>query len=113
MLVEMAAQGPYGKSAEAIRSGKEKIDLNHFFDILRDISSDNYWVEPDHRRTNKNIHVWFSYVSFPSLFCPFIYFSMMDGAFSWSVIVVIFFGFAFGAIAGVAYFLRRNEMAAI
>ncbi|CAL9039654.1 vesicle-fusing ATPase-like [Musa acuminata AAA Group] len=42
MLVEMAAQGPYGKSAEAIRSGKEKIDLNHFFDILRDISSDNY-----------------------------------------------------------------------
>ncbi|URE37301.1 hypothetical protein MUK42_17091 [Musa troglodytarum] len=41
MLVEMAAQGPYGKSAEAIRSGKEKIDLNHFFDILRDISSDH------------------------------------------------------------------------
>ncbi|RWW20673.1 hypothetical protein GW17_00015209 [Ensete ventricosum] len=38
MLVEMAAQGPYGKSADAIRSGKEKIDLNHFFDILRDIS---------------------------------------------------------------------------
>ncbi|URE27887.1 hypothetical protein MUK42_06018 [Musa troglodytarum] len=40
MLVEMAAQGSDGKSAEAIRSGKEKIDLNHFYDILQDISAD-------------------------------------------------------------------------
>lgn len=36
----MAAQGPDGKSAEAICSGKEKINLNHFCDILQDISSD-------------------------------------------------------------------------
>ncbi|WOL14637.1 vesicle-fusing ATPase [Canna indica] len=42
MLVEMAAQGAHGKSAEAIRSGKEKIDLNHFYDILQDISTDRY-----------------------------------------------------------------------
>ena len=37
MLVEMAAQGAKGGSSEAIYSGKEKIDINHFFDILGDI----------------------------------------------------------------------------
>jgi vesicle-fusing ATPase len=37
MLVEMAAQGPSGGSAEAIYSGEEKIELNHFFSILSDI----------------------------------------------------------------------------
>uniref|UniRef100_A0A452ZKJ0 Vesicle-fusing ATPase n=1 Tax=Aegilops tauschii subsp. strangulata TaxID=200361 RepID=A0A452ZKJ0_AEGTS len=36
-LVEMAAQGPQGGSAEAIYAGEEKIDLNHFFSILSDI----------------------------------------------------------------------------
>jgi vesicle-fusing ATPase len=35
-LVEMAAQGPTGGSAEAIYAG-EKIDINHFFSILSDI----------------------------------------------------------------------------
>ncbi|KAG1367803.1 Vesicle-fusing ATPase [Cocos nucifera] len=39
MLVEMAAQGSKGGSAEAIYSGKEKISLNHFYDILGDIVS--------------------------------------------------------------------------
>nr|XP_010915893.1 vesicle-fusing ATPase [Elaeis guineensis]XP_029120193.1 vesicle-fusing ATPase [Elaeis guineensis] len=39
MLVEMAAQGSTGGSAEAIYSGKEKISLNHFYDILGDIVS--------------------------------------------------------------------------
>ncbi|XP_073008095.1 vesicle-fusing ATPase isoform X1 [Typha latifolia] len=39
MLVEMAAQGSRGGSAEAIYSGKEKINLNHFFDILGDVVS--------------------------------------------------------------------------
>ncbi|OAY82158.1 Vesicle-fusing ATPase [Ananas comosus] len=39
MLVEMAAQGSTGGSAEAIYSGKEKINLNHFFDILGDVVS--------------------------------------------------------------------------
>ncbi|XP_074568067.1 vesicle-fusing ATPase [Curcuma longa] len=42
MLVEMASVGADGKSAEAIYSGQEKIDLNHFFDILRDISPNRY-----------------------------------------------------------------------
>jgi vesicle-fusing ATPase len=36
-LVEMAAQGSTGGSAEAIYSGEEKIDINHFFSILSDI----------------------------------------------------------------------------
>ncbi|XP_038988118.1 LOW QUALITY PROTEIN: vesicle-fusing ATPase-like, partial [Phoenix dactylifera] len=39
MLVEMAAQGSMGGSAEAIYSGKEKISLNHFYDIMGDIVS--------------------------------------------------------------------------
>lgn len=39
MLVEMAAQGYTGGSAEAIYSGKDKISLNHFYDILGDIVS--------------------------------------------------------------------------
>ncbi|XP_072954190.1 vesicle-fusing ATPase [Typha angustifolia] len=39
MLVEMAAQGSRGGRAEAIYSGKEKINLNHFFDILGDVVS--------------------------------------------------------------------------
>lgn len=34
MLVEMVAQGEKGNSAEAIYSGKEKININHFFDCL-------------------------------------------------------------------------------
>eukprot|EP00253_Pinus_taeda_P001546 PITA_01546 len=34
MLVEMAAQGQKGNSAEAIYSGKEKININHFFDCV-------------------------------------------------------------------------------
>ncbi|KAG9439620.1 hypothetical protein H6P81_019785 [Aristolochia fimbriata] len=37
MLVEMAVQGPEGGSAEAILSGKEKIDNNHFLACLHDI----------------------------------------------------------------------------
>ncbi|KAH7676371.1 vesicle-fusing ATPase protein [Dioscorea alata] len=37
MLVEMAAQGVNGGSSEAIYSGKEKININHFYDILGDI----------------------------------------------------------------------------
>uniref|UniRef100_A0A0E0ITM5 Vesicle-fusing ATPase n=1 Tax=Oryza nivara TaxID=4536 RepID=A0A0E0ITM5_ORYNI len=36
-LVEMAAQGPSGGSAEAVYGGEEKIDINHFFSILSDI----------------------------------------------------------------------------
>jgi vesicle-fusing ATPase len=36
-LVEMAAQGPTGGSAEAIYTGEDKIDINHFFSILSDI----------------------------------------------------------------------------
>jgi len=35
MLVEMVAQGGKGNSAEAIYSGKEKINIHHFFDCLR------------------------------------------------------------------------------
>lgn len=37
MLIEMAVQGEHGGAAEAIYSGKEKVDVNHFFDCLRDI----------------------------------------------------------------------------
>ncbi|KAK6132673.1 hypothetical protein DH2020_033589 [Rehmannia glutinosa] len=37
MVVEMAAQGEHGGSAEAIYSGKEKINISHFFDCLQDI----------------------------------------------------------------------------
>ncbi|KAL5715501.1 vesicle-fusing ATPase [Ranunculus cassubicifolius] len=37
MLIEMAAQGEQGGAAEAIYSGEQKIDLNHFFDCLGDI----------------------------------------------------------------------------
>ncbi|KAL0786949.1 hypothetical protein Bca101_003195 [Brassica carinata] len=36
MLIEMAAQGEYGGSAEAIYAGSEKIKLTHFFDCLQD-----------------------------------------------------------------------------
>ncbi|XP_028775580.1 vesicle-fusing ATPase [Neltuma alba] len=36
-LIEMAAQGEHGGSAEAIYSGKEKIELSHFYDCLQDI----------------------------------------------------------------------------
>nr|AGO67238.1 N-ethylmaleimide sensitive fusion protein [Silene vulgaris] len=37
MLVEMAAQGEQGGKAEAIYSGKEKIDISHFYECLQDI----------------------------------------------------------------------------
>lgn len=37
MLIEMAVQGPHGGSAEAIYSGKDKINMSHFFDCLGDI----------------------------------------------------------------------------
>ena len=37
MLIEMAAQGEYGGSAEAIYAGSEKIKLTHFFDCLQDV----------------------------------------------------------------------------
>ncbi|CAE6136652.1 unnamed protein product [Arabidopsis arenosa] len=37
MLIEMAAQGEHGGSAEAIYAGKEKIKITHFFDCLQDI----------------------------------------------------------------------------
>ncbi|KAL6538340.1 hypothetical protein OROGR_012328 [Orobanche gracilis] len=37
MVVEMAAQGEHGGSAEAIYSGKEKINIAHFYDCLQDI----------------------------------------------------------------------------
>lgn len=39
MLIEMAVQGAEGGSSEAIYSGREKIDINHFFDCLGDIIS--------------------------------------------------------------------------
>ncbi|KAJ1417643.1 P-loop containing nucleoside triphosphate hydrolase [Sesbania bispinosa] len=35
-LIEMAAQGAQGGSAEAIFSGKEKINISHFYDCLQD-----------------------------------------------------------------------------
>ncbi|KAK7400570.1 hypothetical protein VNO78_11780 [Psophocarpus tetragonolobus] len=37
MLIEMAAQGQQGGSAEAIYSGKEKINISHFYDCLQDV----------------------------------------------------------------------------
>ncbi|PHU14895.1 Vesicle-fusing ATPase [Capsicum chinense] len=37
MVVEMAAQGEHGGTAEAIYSGKEKINISHFYDCLQDI----------------------------------------------------------------------------
>lgn len=37
MVVEMAAQGEHGGSAEAIYSGKEKINISHFYECLQDI----------------------------------------------------------------------------
>lgn len=37
MLIEMAAQGERGGSAEAIYSGKEKIKIEHFYDCLQDV----------------------------------------------------------------------------
>lgn len=37
MVIEMAAQGEEGGSAEAIYSGKEKINIQFFYDCLQDI----------------------------------------------------------------------------
>ncbi|XP_027345297.1 vesicle-fusing ATPase-like [Abrus precatorius] len=37
MLIEMAVQGEHGGSAEAIYSGKEKINISHFYDCLQDV----------------------------------------------------------------------------
>ena len=37
MLIEMAAQGEHGGAAEAIYSGKEKINISHFYDCLQDV----------------------------------------------------------------------------
>jgi vesicle-fusing ATPase len=37
MLIEMAAQGAQGGSAEAVYSGKEKINISHFYDCLGDV----------------------------------------------------------------------------
>ncbi|XP_030480128.1 vesicle-fusing ATPase [Cannabis sativa] len=37
MLIEMAAQGESGGSAEAIYSGKEKIKISHFYDCIQDV----------------------------------------------------------------------------
>ena len=37
MLIEMAAQGETGGSAEAIYSGKEKINIAHFYDCIQDV----------------------------------------------------------------------------
>jgi len=37
MLVEMAVQGKQGEDAVAIHKGHKKIDINHFYDCLRDI----------------------------------------------------------------------------
>nr|GME05324.1 vesicle-fusing ATPase [Ipomoea batatas] len=37
MVIEMAAQGEHGGRAEAIFSGKEKINIAHFYDCLQDI----------------------------------------------------------------------------
>lgn len=36
-LIEMAAQGEQGGSAEAVYSGKEKINISHFYDCLQDV----------------------------------------------------------------------------
>ncbi|KAK8950576.1 Vesicle-fusing ATPase [Platanthera guangdongensis] len=37
LVVEMAAQGSTGGSSEAIYSGQQKIDIDHFYDILGDV----------------------------------------------------------------------------
>ncbi|KDP20974.1 hypothetical protein JCGZ_21445 [Jatropha curcas] len=37
MLIEMAAQGEHGGSAEAIYSGRQKIKIAHFYDCLQDV----------------------------------------------------------------------------
>ncbi|OAY24815.1 vesicle-fusing ATPase [Manihot esculenta] len=37
MLIEMAAQGEQGGAAEAIYSGKQKINIAHFYDCLQDV----------------------------------------------------------------------------
>ncbi|KAL1567164.1 vesicle-fusing ATPase [Salvia divinorum] len=37
MVVEMAAQGEHGGSAEAIYSGKAKINISHFFECLQNM----------------------------------------------------------------------------
>lgn len=37
MVVEMAAQGEDGGAAEAIYSGKQKIQISHFYDCLQDV----------------------------------------------------------------------------
>ncbi|KAL0284993.1 UNVERIFIED_CONTAM: Vesicle-fusing ATPase [Sesamum angustifolium] len=37
MVVEMAAQGEHGGAAEAIYSGKQKINISHFYDCLQDV----------------------------------------------------------------------------
>lgn len=37
MVIEMAAQGEHGGGAEAIYSGKEKIQISHFYDCLQDV----------------------------------------------------------------------------
>ncbi|XAR68334.1 Vesicle-fusing ATPase [Bertholletia excelsa] len=37
MVVEMAAQGEHGGTAEAIYSGREKIKISHFYDCLQDM----------------------------------------------------------------------------
>ncbi|RDY13407.1 Vesicle-fusing ATPase, partial [Mucuna pruriens] len=42
MLIEMAAQGEQGGSAEAIYSGKEKINISHFYDCLQDDLNRNH-----------------------------------------------------------------------
>lgn len=39
MVVEMAAQGEHGGRAEAIYSGEEKINISHFYDCLKDVTS--------------------------------------------------------------------------
>lgn len=37
MLVEMAAQGG-GEGADSVYKGIQKIDINHFYECLRDIN---------------------------------------------------------------------------
>ncbi|KAL0320675.1 UNVERIFIED_CONTAM: Vesicle-fusing ATPase [Sesamum radiatum] len=37
MVVEMAAQGEHGGAAEAVYSGKQKINISHFYDCLQDV----------------------------------------------------------------------------
>lgn len=38
MLVEMAAQGGEGEGADSVYKGIQKIDINHFYECLRDIN---------------------------------------------------------------------------